>query len=225
MSPSTEGPVIDIKKELALSILNVGEILAKTIDYYSLKDDRENLDELISICKKQTEFEKKCIEIEIIENELEIKEIELNREEFHRDSIPLIDEITTESSIVSNEIEKKVEPIRLDEIKHDKKSSFSLNYLIQEVDKKIKILNGIFNPNEYANLNEETDLKVVYSKKNESTYFIHDFLSNSSKDNYSFLYERVDLYEEMKQLTDIVNDLNFVIDKRESGSKNYGSFV
>lgn len=36
--PSTTNECIDIRKEIAISILNVGEVLAKTIDYYTLSD-------------------------------------------------------------------------------------------------------------------------------------------------------------------------------------------
>lgn len=52
---STDTP-IDIKKEIAFSILNVGEVLAKTIDYYSLDSKSghpEELNELIKISENQ----------------------------------------------------------------------------------------------------------------------------------------------------------------------------
>lgn len=49
--------IIDIKKEIAISILNVGEVLAKTIDYYSMSSSNgnkeEDLKELIKISEQQ----------------------------------------------------------------------------------------------------------------------------------------------------------------------------
>jgi hypothetical protein len=57
---------IDIKKEIAFSILNVGEVLAKTIDYYSLPNTPnkggpggEELKELIKISEAQAAHERK----------------------------------------------------------------------------------------------------------------------------------------------------------------------
>lgn len=51
---------IDIKKEIAFSILNVGEVLAKTIDYYSMpSSESEELKELIKISEAQAAHEKK----------------------------------------------------------------------------------------------------------------------------------------------------------------------
>lgn len=50
---------IDIKKEIAFSILNVGEVLAKTIDYYSNEPDTAEIKDLIELSNKQA----KCTEI------------------------------------------------------------------------------------------------------------------------------------------------------------------
>jgi hypothetical protein len=53
---------IDIKKEIAFSILNVGEVIAKTIDYYSLESNdtqSEDLKELIKLSDDQAALEKK----------------------------------------------------------------------------------------------------------------------------------------------------------------------
>lgn len=53
-------PTIDIKKEIAFSILNVGEVLAKTIDYYSLSSsESDELKELIKISEAQAAHERK----------------------------------------------------------------------------------------------------------------------------------------------------------------------
>ena len=50
---------IDIKKEIAFSILNVGEVLAKTIDYYSLPSkESDELKELIKISEAQAAHER-----------------------------------------------------------------------------------------------------------------------------------------------------------------------
>lgn len=58
---------INIKKEIAYSILNIGEVLAKTIDYYSLdvgKDGQPNeeLNELIKLSERQAALEKKKLD-------------------------------------------------------------------------------------------------------------------------------------------------------------------
>ena len=57
---------INIKKEIAYSILNIGEVLAKQIDYYSLdtngKDGGEELNELIKLSEKQAAYEKQKLE-------------------------------------------------------------------------------------------------------------------------------------------------------------------
>lgn len=53
--------IIDIKKEIAISILNVGEVLAKTIDYYSLSSSNTkeaDLKELIKISEQQAAITK-----------------------------------------------------------------------------------------------------------------------------------------------------------------------
>jgi hypothetical protein len=57
---------INIKKEIAYSILNIGEVLAKQIDYYSLdtnaKEGGEELNELIKLSEKQAAYEKQKLE-------------------------------------------------------------------------------------------------------------------------------------------------------------------
>jgi hypothetical protein len=72
---------IDIKKEIAFSILNVGEVIAKTIDYYSLdpkEGHAEELKELISLSEKQAELEKK--HADLAEKQLEVVTVEANKE-------------------------------------------------------------------------------------------------------------------------------------------------
>ena len=63
---ATTAPSLDIKKEIAFSILNVGEMIAKTIDYYSLTSTSEphsdELNELIKLSDEQAAFEKKLSE-------------------------------------------------------------------------------------------------------------------------------------------------------------------
>jgi hypothetical protein len=56
---------LDIKKEIAFSILNMGEVIAKTIDYYSLEStdaQSEDLKELIKMSDDQAALEKKMSE-------------------------------------------------------------------------------------------------------------------------------------------------------------------
>lgn len=51
---------IDIRKEIAFSILNIGEVIAKTIDYYSLENatQSQDLKELIKLSEEQANLEK-----------------------------------------------------------------------------------------------------------------------------------------------------------------------
>ena len=64
-STLTTSVPIDIKKEIAFSILNMGEVIAKTIDYYSLEStdaQSEDLKELIKLSDDQAAHEKKLSE-------------------------------------------------------------------------------------------------------------------------------------------------------------------
>lgn len=52
-----ESTAIDIKKEIAFSILNVGEVIAKTIDYYSNDPETPEMKNLIEISSRQSQNE------------------------------------------------------------------------------------------------------------------------------------------------------------------------
>ena len=67
--------VINIRKEIAFSILNVGEVLASTIDYYLLdpeKGQAEELKELIKLSDQQAALQRQQKISEIPKVELEV---------------------------------------------------------------------------------------------------------------------------------------------------------
>lgn len=187
---------IDIKKEIALSILNIGEILTKTIDYYSLKDRQDDLIEFIEICNQQTKKEK-------------------NGQSSYQ-AYTLEDSI--DNNYNKNSILKSVESQKSISKYFDKMSSYSLNHLIQDIDQKIKVLNGIFCSNEYINFNKQNNGK-------EKNYELCQMKTLTKSDTFSYLNESMELFEEMKELNEIMNDLNLIVDKNEKKLLNYGSFV
>lgn len=195
---------INIKREIALSILNIGEILTKTIDYYSLKDRKNDLNELIEICNQQQNFkEKKTPQIKYAESVLNNNYLK-NAICSKYENDPGLNSLAKQKfqSIVSFK-------------SYDKKSNYSLNHLIHDVDKKIKILNGIFSANDYNNLSDESNSEVE----------IKDLSKRKDSDTFSYLYERMDLFEEMKELNDIMKDLNLIVYKNDPNVLNYGSFI
>ena len=81
---------IDIKKEIAFSILNVGEVIAKTIDYYSLdpkEGHAEELKELITLSEKQAELEKK--HADLAEKQLEVSVTNENKQQEAQLQLPV----------------------------------------------------------------------------------------------------------------------------------------
>ncbi|RNA21618.1 hypothetical protein BpHYR1_038334 [Brachionus plicatilis] len=214
MSKKKSTTEIDIKKEIALSILNIGEILTKTIDYYSLTDRKDDLNEFIEICKQQAQREKKNNESKYDAgyNKFELDDIRLHDDENLNNS---------EKSLI-NSIERQKSQKSIASKSSDKKSNYSLNHLIQDVDKKIKILNGIFSSNDYNNLSDESIEEI---EKNEANCSISQMKTFQNNDSFTYLYESMDLFEEMKQLNEIMNDLNLIIDKNEHKGMSYGTFV
>lgn len=195
---------INIKKEITLSILNIGEILAKTIDYYSLRDRKNDLNEFIELCNQQSFKEKinpqnKNDKLKSDDNYLKNSICQKSEED------PLL------NSISKQKFQKSFVSFR----SCDKKSSYSLNHLISDVDKKVKILNGVFTTNDYNNLSDESTAEVEIKKLNEI----------KTNETFSYLYERMDLFEEMKQLNEIMNDLNLIVDKNDHNLLNYGTFI
>lgn len=135
--------VIDIKKEIAFSILNVGEVLAKTIDYYSLDPNTDDIKNLVEISNKQKEVSSK------LEN-LNLKEESAEDAASSVEDMPVvlneqIDTLTTVEKVATEQVQPSVQQTVGDlvntEAEKEPEVAKQQEEIIEEASEKEELLN------------------------------------------------------------------------------------